>query len=71
MDPQLHEDFRQFLEKELAVEGLLFWDEVEAFNKMASAGAVPVTLLTEATRLFNKFIKSGADCELNLPGYFF
>ena len=72
-EPDGFESFKVFLAKEFSVENILFWAEVEEFRRfnpdesLVDDNEQPITLVTEAFRLFDKYVKEGATYEVNLP----
>eukprot|EP01103_Thecamoeba_quadrilineata_P013502 TRINITY_DN376_c5_g1_i1.p1 TRINITY_DN376_c5_g1~~TRINITY_DN376_c5_g1_i1.p1 ORF type:complete len:396 (+),score=85.80 TRINITY_DN376_c5_g1_i1:174-1361(+) len=65
---ELRTAFGKFLEKECSLENLLFWQEVERLKNQEDA-LQPEDYLTEATKIFKKYIQGENDdaLQVNLP----
>eukprot|EP01113_Clastostelium_recurvatum_P002598 TRINITY_DN11098_c0_g2_i1.p1 TRINITY_DN11098_c0_g2~~TRINITY_DN11098_c0_g2_i1.p1 ORF type:complete len:433 (+),score=50.29 TRINITY_DN11098_c0_g2_i1:173-1471(+) len=61
--PEFRDRFASFLCLQFCIENLQFWEEVQAYKRIpdGSAGQLPT-----ATDIFNKYIKSGSNYEVNI-----
>eukprot|EP01105_Mastigella_eilhardi_P020669 TRINITY_DN4940_c0_g1_i1.p1 TRINITY_DN4940_c0_g1~~TRINITY_DN4940_c0_g1_i1.p1 ORF type:complete len:504 (-),score=157.41 TRINITY_DN4940_c0_g1_i1:32-1414(-) len=66
-DADLTARFTQFLQKEIAEESIMFWQEAEAFTHHVYEQLPKDELINEAKALYEKFIETNAEFEVNLP----
>jgi len=64
-DPKGREAFKTFLKTEFSEENFLFWEEVEAFQKLPDEDSEAIE--AEAERIFNKYISKESQSEINIP----
>jgi len=74
MGEQARDSFEKYLRKEYSQENLLFWKEIKAYQEKyrdavdsRPADSMLKTMRVDCMRIYDQFVRGGAECEVNLP----